>query len=55
MNKRRKLLVALGAGALAAPFGSFAQQQGKIWRGGFLAPGISFCQDILTDRFLLDV
>ena len=37
MNKRRKLLVALGAGASAAPFGSFAQQQGKVWRVGFLS------------------
>ena len=36
MNIRRKLLVALGAGALAVPFGSFAQQQGKVWRVGFL-------------------
>ena len=34
---RRKLLIALGAGALAAPFASFAQQPGKIWRVGFLA------------------
>ena len=34
---RRKLLIALGAGALAAPFGSFAQQQpAKIARIGFL-------------------
>ena len=45
MNIRRKLLTALGAGALAAPFGSRAQQPakpattapGKIWRVGFLA------------------
>jgi putative ABC transport system substrate-binding protein len=37
MNTRRKLIIALGAGALTAPFGSFAQQQGKIWRVGFLA------------------
>ena len=36
MITRRKLLVALGAGALTAPFGSFAQQQGKVWRVGFL-------------------
>ena len=35
MNNRRKLLVALGASALAAPFASFAQQQGKVWRVGF--------------------
>jgi putative ABC transport system substrate-binding protein len=33
---RRKLLVALGAGALAAPLTSFAQQKGKVWRIGFL-------------------
>ena len=37
MNKRRKLLIALGAGALAAPFGTVAQQQGKVWRVGVLA------------------
>lgn len=37
MNNRRKLLVALGASALAAPLASFAQQQGKVWRVGFLA------------------
>ena len=36
MNKRRKLIVAFGAGALAAPLYSFAQQQGKVWRIGFL-------------------
>lgn len=37
MNNRRKFLFALGAGALAAPLSSFAQQQGKVWRVGFLA------------------
>ena len=37
MNNRRNLVVALGAGALAMPFSSFAQQQMKIWRVGFLA------------------
>jgi putative ABC transport system substrate-binding protein len=35
MNKRRKLLVALGAGALAAPLSSLAQPT-KVWRVGFL-------------------
>jgi len=34
MNNRRKLLIALGAGALAAPLSSFAQQKGKVWRIG---------------------
>jgi putative ABC transport system substrate-binding protein len=37
MKKRRKLVIALGASALIAPFASFAQQQGKVWRIGFLA------------------
>lgn len=36
MNNRRKLLVALGAGTLVAPFATFAQQQGKVWRVGIL-------------------
>ena len=36
MNNRRKLIIALGAGALAGPFRSFAQQPGKVWRLGFL-------------------
>ena len=39
MNSRRKLVIALGAGALAAAFGSFAQQQGKVWRVGILPGG----------------
>src|SRR6476660_6112734 len=37
MNRRRKLIIALGAVALAAPFGSIAQQTGKVWRIGFLS------------------
>jgi len=31
------VLIALGLGAFAVPLASFAQQQGKIWRVGFLA------------------
>ena len=34
--KRRELLIALGAGVLAVPFGSFAQPQGKVWHIGYL-------------------
>lgn len=34
---RRRLLRALGFWAIAMPFGSFAQQSGKVWRVGFLA------------------
>ena len=36
MNKRRKLVIALGASALTAPLSALAQQQGKVWRIGFL-------------------
>jgi putative ABC transport system substrate-binding protein len=39
MNNRRKLVIALGAGALTAPLSSFAQRQGKIWRIGFCYSG----------------
>ena len=39
MNNRRKLLVALGAGALAAPFDALSQQQpAKVRRIGLLSP-----------------
>ena len=37
MNNRRKLLVALGACALGAPFTSFSQRPGKVWRIGVLS------------------
>jgi len=37
VTTRRKLLIMLGAGALTAPLHSFAQQQGKVWRVGFLS------------------
>jgi putative ABC transport system substrate-binding protein len=40
VNKRRKLLIALGAGSLAAPLCSIAQPQGKLWRIGILYPGL---------------
>jgi len=38
VNNRRKLVIALGAGALTTPFASWSQQQGKVWRIGFLSP-----------------
>jgi putative tryptophan/tyrosine transport system substrate-binding protein len=37
MNNRRKLVIALGAGAFVAPLGSFAQQPGKPVRVGILS------------------
>ena len=36
MTTRRKLVIAMGAGALA-PLASFSQTPGKVWRVGFLA------------------
>ena len=40
VNTRRRVVLALGAGALAAPLASFAQQQpAKVYRIGFLSPG----------------
>ena len=38
MNNRRKLLLALGAAALASPLTPHAQPQTKVWRIGFLTP-----------------
>ncbi|HEV2007237.1 MAG TPA: hypothetical protein VGQ88_00800, partial [Burkholderiales bacterium] len=40
MNKRRKLIIVLGTGTLAAPLACFAQQQPvKVPRIGLLLPG----------------
>jgi len=41
MNHRRKLLIALCVGALAAPVIAFAQQQGRTYRIGILADSAS--------------
>jgi putative ABC transport system substrate-binding protein len=50
MNNRRKLIAALGAGALSAPFGSLAQQQGKVWRIGVLQAGYREDNDKISGR-----
>jgi putative ABC transport system substrate-binding protein len=39
MTSRRKLLIALGAGAFGAPLCCFGQLQAKVWRVGFLQAG----------------
>jgi putative ABC transport system substrate-binding protein len=36
MNNRRKLVIALGAGAFVGSLASLAQKHGKVWRVGFL-------------------
>jgi putative ABC transport system substrate-binding protein len=51
MNNRRKFIVALGAGALAAPFHAFAQQQGKVWRVGVLSVGSASTAGHLVEAF----
>lgn len=50
MNLRRKLVLALGAGALCAPFGAHAQQPGKVWRIGFLTLGFGPGEEVEAFR-----
>lgn len=40
LNKRRKLLLAIGAGGLVPPLRALAQPAGKVWRVGFLASSV---------------
>ena len=55
MNQRRKLMLALGAGALAAPFASRAQApahpSGKPWRIGILPGGLYAPRKFQWDAF----
>lgn len=55
MRNRRRLLLALGAGALAAPFRSIAQQRGKAWRVGVLLGGTVASSRALLDAFVRDL
>ena len=41
MSTRRKLVIALGAGALVAPLTPFSQQPGKVWRIGICGNGVN--------------
>ena len=50
MTMRRKLLIALGVGALAAPFASRAQQQ-KVYRIGFLGNSTATLEANLVGPF----
>jgi putative ABC transport system substrate-binding protein len=51
MNNRRKFIAALGAGAFAASFRAFAQQQRKLWRVGVLSIGSASTARHLVDAF----
>jgi len=52
MNKRRKLIVGLGAGALWRPFGAFAQPQSKVRRIGYLSAPTRASVERAHDEFL---
>jgi putative ABC transport system substrate-binding protein len=49
LNKRRKLIFAIGAGALTVSGSSRAQSAGSILRIGWLAPGTAASQTVLLD------
>src|SRR5260370_7825035 len=51
VNNRRKFRVACGAGALGAPFRSFGQPQGKVWRVGVLSVGSASTARHLVEAF----
>ena len=51
MNNRRKLIAAFGAGALVAPFATFAQQSGKIYRVGYLGNSSASLEPDLVEAF----
>ena len=51
MNTRRRLVLAVTAGAFAAPLASFAQQPAKIARIGFLYPASPQLADIQLQAF----
>ena len=52
LMNRRKLVTALGASAVVAPFGSFAQQQGKVWRVGILSISVQAAAQVQNDAFV---
>src|SRR6478672_2536735 len=49
--RRREFITALAAGALAAPFRSFAQQQGEVWRVGIMSIGSAATARHLVEAF----
>ena len=52
IHRRRILLIAIGAGALAAPFTALAQQKQRIYRIGILASGGSKLVGHLVEAFI---
>jgi ABC-type uncharacterized transport system substrate-binding protein len=52
MNRRESILAVVALGAVAGPIASFAQQQGKVWRVGFLTLNSASLSSTATDAFL---
>ena len=49
---RRTFIGSVASGVLAIPLGALAQQQGKVWRVGFLSPTSASLSSQDTDAFL---
>jgi len=52
MNRRESIIAVVALGAAAGPIASFAQQQGKVWRVGFLTLRPASENSQYTDAFL---
>ena len=52
MNRRESIITVVALGAAAGPIASFAQQQGKVWRVGFLTLRPASENSQYTDAFL---
>jgi putative ABC transport system substrate-binding protein len=52
MNRRESILAVVALGAVAGPIASFAQQQGKVWRVGFLWPSPASLSSQNANAFL---
>jgi putative ABC transport system substrate-binding protein len=52
MNRRESIIAVVALGAAAGPIASFAQQQSKVWRVGFLSPVSASSSSQNTDAFL---
>jgi putative tryptophan/tyrosine transport system substrate-binding protein len=52
VNRRESIIAVVALGAAAGPIASFAQQQGKVWRVGFLSPVSASSSSQNTDAFL---
>jgi putative ABC transport system substrate-binding protein len=52
MNRRESIIAVVALGTAAGPIACFAQQQGKVWRVGFLSPVSASSSSQTTDAFL---